>query len=283
MARKMIINADDFGLCEGVNKAVADAHSKGVLTSATIMANTPGADKAAAIAGQMPSLGVGIHLNLTEGRPISSDPQVEPLVDEDGKFKYSVYKLAAKSALSKRLLGAIEIELTAQIETIINKGIKPTHLDSHKHFHCFWPIYKIVCSLADGFGIGAIRWPWEPATVCDGDWPKVGFGDRMRALLLRQMTLNCQKIDSRFIKNDIFFGAAHTGKIDDKFWAEIGKTQFAGVAEVMTHPGYAEGLGNTRLVGQRETELKWLCEPRTKEILNDAGIELVHYGNIDGK
>lgn len=283
MQRKMIINADDFGLCEGVNKAVADAHTNGVLTSATLMANTPGVDKAVAIAGQMPSMGVGIHLNLTEGRPISSDPLAEPLVDEAGEFKYSVYKLAAKSLVSKRLLSAIEIELAAQIEAIINKGIKPTHLDSHKHFHCFGPIYKIVCSLAEGFGIKAIRWPWEPATVCGGDWPRVGLGDRMRAFLLRRMTLNCQKIDSRFIKNDIFFGAAHTGKIDGEFWEEIGKTQFAGVAEVMTHPGYAEGLGNTRLVGQRETELKWLCEPMTKEILHEAGIELIHYGQIDGK
>lgn len=283
MTAKMIINADDFGLCEGVNKAVADAHSRGVLTSATLMANMPGTDKAIAIVEKTPSLGVGVHLNLTEGKPISSDCKVEPLVDKDGKFKYSVYKLAAKSAVSKRLQSAIEIELAAQIEAIINKGLKPTHLDSHKHFHCFGPIYKIVCLLAGRFGIGAIRWPWEPATVCDGDWPKVGFGDRMRALLLRQMTLSCQKIDGRFIKNDIFFGAAHTGKIDDKFWAEIGRTQFTGVAEVMTHPGYPEGLGNTRLVGQRETELKWLCEPMTKEILREAGIELIHYGQIDGK
>jgi hopanoid biosynthesis associated protein HpnK len=283
MARKMIINADDFGLCEGVNKAVTEAHRNGVLTSATIMANMPGTDKAIAIAEKMPSLGVGIHLNLTEGRPVSSDRRVEPLVDEAGDFKYSAYKLAAKSFVNKEIFKALEIELAAQIKSIIDKGIKPTHLDSHKHFHCFGPIYKIVCSLAERFGIGAVRWPWEPATVCDGDWPKVGFGDRMRALLLRQMTLNCQKIDSRFIKNDIFFGAAHTGKIDDKFWEEIGKTQFAGVAEVMTHPGYAEGLVNTRLVGQREIELKWLCEPRTKEILSEAGIKLVHYGNIDGK
>ncbi len=283
MTRQMIINADDFGLCEGVNKAVAQAHSKGVLTSATLMANTPATDKAIAIAEQMPSLGVGIHLNLTEGRPISSDPLVEPLINEKGEFKYSVYKLAAKSAMSERLLSAIEMELTAQIEAIINKGIKPTHLDSHKHFHCFGPIYKIVCSLAEGFGIGAIRWPWEPATVCSGDWPRVGTAARIRALLLRQMTLNCQKADSRFIKNNIFFGAAHTGRIDGAFWEEMGRTQFAGTAEVMTHPGYAQGLENTRLVGQREAELKWLCEPKTKEILSGAGIELIHYGQIDGK
>ncbi len=285
----MIINADDFGLCEGVNKAVAEAHNNGVLTSATIMANMPGLDEAVEIAKSTPRLGVGVHLNLTEGpslsldydaagRLISSNSEVMALVGDDGKFKYSAYTLAAKYFFDRRLCKAIEIELAAQIEAVIDKGIKPTHLDSHKHFHCFGPIYKIVCSLAERFGIEAIRWPWEPATVCYGDWPKVGFGDRMRAFLLRQMTLKCQKIDSRFIKNDIFFGVAHTGRIDDKFWDEIAKTQFTGVAEVMTHPGYNQGLGKTRLVKERQVELKWLCEPMTRQLLSEAGIELVHYG-----
>jgi hopanoid biosynthesis associated protein HpnK len=292
MTARMIINADDFGLCEGVNKAVAEAHNNGVLTSATIMANMPGLDEAVEMAKKTPRLGVGVHLNLTEGRPISSDRQVEALVGDGGEFKYSAYTLAAKYFFDRRLCKAIEIELAAQIEVVIGKGIKPTHLDSHKHFHCFGPIYKIVCSLAERFGIGAVRWPWEPATVCYGDWPRVGFGDRMRVFLLRQMTLNCQKIDSRlaslrgrsgFIKNDIFFGVAHTGRIDDKFWDEIAKTQFTGVAEVMTHPGYTEGLARTRLVKERQVELKWLCEPTTKQLLSEAGIELVHYGQIDGK
>ncbi len=283
MTARMIINADDFGLCEGVNKAVFEAHTRGVLTSATIMANMPAVDEAIAIAKKTPSLGVGVHLNATEGSPISAGREVRAIVGEDGKFKYSAYTLAMGSLVNKGVLEALEIELAAQIKSIIDKGIKPTHLDSHKHFHCFGPIYRIVCSLAERFDIRAIRWPWEPATVCYGDWPKVGFVDKMRAILLRQMAMRCRKIDSRFIRNDIFFGVLHTGRIDDKFWAEIGKTQFEGVAEVMTHPGYTQGLANTRLVKEREVELKWLCEPTTKQILREAGIELVHYGKLNGK
>jgi chitin disaccharide deacetylase len=283
-AKMMIINADDFGLCEGVNRAVYEAHTRGVLTSTTIMANMPAVDEAIAIARKTPSLGVGVHLNATEGKPISSNQQVKAIVCENGEFKYSAYMLAVKSLVDKGVLKALEIELAAQIESIIDKGIVPTHLDSHKHFHCFGPIHRIVCSLAKRFGIRAIRWPWEPATVGYGDWPRAGgFSDKMRAMLLRYLTLNCQKIDSRFIKNDIFFGVLHTGRIDDKFWAEIGKTQFEGVAEVMTHPGYTQGLTHTRLVKEREVELKWLCDASTKKILGEAGIELVHYGQIDGK
>ena len=187
MTARMIINADDFGLCEGVNKAVFEAHTRGVLTSATIMANMPAVDEAIAIAKKTPSLGVGVHLNATEGSPISAGREVRAIVGEDGKFKYSAYTLAMGSLVNKGVLEALEIELAAQIKSIIDKGIKPTHLDSHKHFHCFGPIYRIVCSLAERFDIRAIRWPWEPATVCYGDWPKVGFVDKMRAILLRQI------------------------------------------------------------------------------------------------
>ena len=281
MIRKLIINADDFGLCKGVNKAVIEAHTTGVLTSATIMANMPESDEAIAIAKKTPTLGVGVHLNVIDGKPLSSDSIVKLLLDDNGEFKYSAYKLAFKSLLSKKILRAIEVELAAQISSIINRGVKPTHLDSHKHFHCFPPVYRIVCSLAAEFGIGAVRWPWEPATVCLSDWPPVESGDKARAFLARQLALECQKRDNRFIKNDIFFGIAHTGRIDDKFWSELGKTQFIGTAEVMTHPGYTEGLIKTRLVEQRKVELKWLCDPSTKQVIADAGLKLVHYGNID--
>jgi hopanoid biosynthesis associated protein HpnK len=282
MASKLIINADDFGLCRGVNKAVAEAHTTGVLTSTTIMANMPAVDEAIELAKSNPSLGVGIHLNVIDGKPLSSDSNVEPLIGDSGEFKYSASKLALKTLLCKKTRKAIETELAAQIASIIDKGIKPTHLDSHKHFHCLAPVYRIVCSLAGDFGITAIRWPWEPATVCGNNWPRVGPKDKIRAFLVRQMALNAQKQDNRFIKNDIFFGLAHTGRIDDNFWAEIARTQFAGTAEVMTHPGYADGLGKTRLVEQRLIELKCLCAPATKDLLEQAGIQLVHYGNIDG-
>jgi len=281
MPAKLIINADDFGLCNGVNRAVIEAATSGVLTSATIMANMPASDEAIELAKKTPTLGVGVHLNVADGKPLSSDTAVQPLLDDSGEFKYSAYKLAFKSLMSKKFLKAVEVEFAAQIASILDRGIKPTHLDSHKHFHCFPPVYRIVCSLAADFGIAAIRWPWEPATVCFGDWPKVDFMDKMRAFLARQMALSCQKLDRRFIKNDICFGIAHTGRIDDAFWSEIGRTQFVGVAEVMTHPGYPEGLGKTRLVEQRKVELKWLCAPSTKQILADAGLKLVHYGNID--
>lgn len=280
MSRKIIINADDFGLCRGVNNAVAEAHSAGVLTSATIMANMAGVDEAIEMAKKMPALGVGVHLNVVAGKPLSTDPVVKILTDANGDFRYSVVKLAIAAVVSKKIRIAIEAELSAQISSLISKGLTPTHLDSHKHFHCLPAVWPIVCRLAEKLNVSAIRWPYEPATLCGGDWPRVELKDKARALLVRQMALKCQGIDARFIKTDIFFGLAHTGRINDNFWAELSQTQFAGIAEVMTHPGYPEGLGKTRLVEQRQAELNWLCAASTKKALADAGIELINYKNI---
>lgn len=280
MTRKMIINADDFGLCEGVNRAVFEAHSCGVLTSATIMAGMPGFDEAVEMSKMLPNLGVGVHLNLTEGLPVSNDKKVRILLGRDGTFKYTPSKLAFKVFLDKTILESLEIELSAQIEKVLKSGIKPTHLDSHKHFHCFGQIYKVICRLAEKYKINAIRWPWEPPTVCSHYWPKLEPKDKFRAFVVRNMANHCRNIDSRFIKTDIFFGLAHTGRIDNNFWSELAAVQYSGTAEVMTHPGYPDGLVNTRLVRERQIELRWLCQA-TKQLLADANISLVHYGNID--
>ena len=183
---------------------------------------------------------------------------------------------------SRKTKEAIEIELAEQIQWIIDNGITPTHLDSHKHLHCFSSIYPIVCRLAKRFGIGAIRWPFEPATICSADWPATSAKDRRRAFIVRTMAKWNKQQTVRFIKTDMFLGLAHTGRIDGQFWAEVGRTQLAGVVEIMTHPGYTDGLSSdkTRLLQQRQTELQWLCSEETKKLMSDAGYELIHYGQI---
>jgi chitin disaccharide deacetylase len=282
MTAKIIINADDFGFCTSINRAVTEAHTNGILTSTTLMTNMPAAEEAAKIAKGLPSLGVGVHLNLLEGKALSDNKKVKVLLNPDSQFKYSTTKLALKSMLNNKIKEAIEIELAEQIQWLIDNGITPTHLDSHKHFHCFSSIYPIVCQLAKRFGIAAIRWPFEPATVCSADWPDTTAKDRRRAFIVRTMAKWNRRQTDRYVKTDFFLGLAHTGRIDEKFWAEVARTQLAGVVEIMTHPGYTDGLDpdKTRLVQQRQTELKWLCSEDIKKYLSDAGCKLIHYGQL---
>jgi len=281
MAKRLIINADDFGLCPGVNRAVVEAHNRGVLTSATLMAAAPAADEAVEIARQTPTLGVGVHLNLLEGRPVLQPDQILPLLNARGEFALSASKLALTSLLSKRLRNTVETELAAQIEWVLARRIKPTHLDSHKHIHAFATIWPIVCRLARRFDISVVRWPWEPPWTANAA-PATDKSDRKRARIVRTMANICRRIDATFIKNQCLFGVAHTGKIDGEFWSMLTGNMPDGPAEVMTHPGYAEGLDptKTRLVAQRLVELEAMCSDRTQKIIKDADIELTHYGKL---
>jgi len=244
MDRRVIINADDFGLCDGVNKAVAQAHTDGVLTSATIMANMPAADEAVKIAKKLPNLGIGVHLNLTEGRPLSKDTCIDRLLDTDGQFASSLFKLSLFSLAGHKIREAIRAELAAQIQWVIDNGLKPTHLDSHKHIHTFPQLFSIVCQLAGRFQIPAIRWPFEPKELSRIPWPLTGADGRKRAQKIRIM-------------------------------ARINR-------EVMTHPGFIDGLdpGKTRLLHQRKVELEALCSRKTKRYFEEAGVKLVHYGKL---
>jgi hopanoid biosynthesis associated protein HpnK len=282
MDRRIIINADDFGLCEGVNQAVAQAHSDGVLTSATIMTNMPYAGEAAEIAKEMPALGVGVHLNLTEGSPISKETCLDCLLDADGQFTCSLIKLSLLSLAGHKVREAIRTELAAQIQWVIDRGLKPTHLDSHKHIHAFPALFSVICQLAGQFGIRAVRWPFEPKELSRIPWPLTSEDGRVRAQKVRFMARINRLQNRDFLKNDTLLGIAHTGKIDANFFKAVALYNSAKTAEVMTHPGFVDGLDpeKTRLIHQRKVELDALCSEKTRQYFEDAGIELVNYGQL---
>jgi len=291
MERKIIINADDFGLCDGVNRAVVQAHTQGILTSTTIMANMPAAPQAIELARQLPTLGVGVHLNLSEGKPVSKDPCVNCLLDTDGQFAYSPLILSILSVAKRKIRNAIATELAAQIQWVINNDLKPTHLDSHKHIHNFPAIFPIVCELAKNFRIAAIRWPFEPKEVSHkpwppnvsvGGWPPPGEEGRRRAGIIRIMANINRRQNPAFFKTQAVLGIAHTGRINVDFLKAAIINSRAETTEIITHPGFIDGLDptKTRLVQQRKMELDALCDKEIRQYFKDAAVKLIHYGQI---
>jgi predicted glycoside hydrolase/deacetylase ChbG (UPF0249 family) len=282
MERRLIINADDFGLCESVNKGIVEAHTKGVLTSTTIMANMPAAQQAVDLAKNLPTLGVGVHLNLTAGKPLCQDNIVKSILDSQGHFALSPGKLALASLITGKVRTAIETELASQIQWLIDKGIKPTHLDSHKHIHSFPTIFPIVCRLAKRFGVSAIRYAFEPKQVSQLPWPVTDRESRKRASLVRTMAKINRWQNPAFFKTDALLGVNHVGKINTVFMQAVSLYNTASTAELMTHPGYTYDLDatRTRLVKQREVELEALCSEKTKQYFKNAGIKFVHYGQL---
>jgi chitin disaccharide deacetylase len=282
MEHRLIINADDFGLCESVNKGIVETHTKGVLTSATIMTNMPAAEQAVELAKKFPTLGLGVHLNLTAGKPISQDNTVKFILDSQRHFALSPGKLALAALITGKVRTAIETELASQIQWLIDKGIKPTHLDSHKHFHAFPSIFPIVCRLAKRFGISAIRYTFEPKQVSQSPWPITNRENRKKASLVRTMSKINRLQNSAFFKTDALLGVAHVGTINAAFLRAVSLYNPAVTAELMTHPGYVYDLdaGKTRLFKQREVELEALCSEKTKQSFKNASIKLVHYGQL---
>ncbi len=283
MDRQVIINADDFGLCSGVNQAVAQAHTNGVLTSATIMANMPAAAEAVKIAKKLPDLGVGVHLNLFEGKALSEDKGIECLLNADGGFAFSPGKLSLLSVCRPKFRNAIRTELSAQIQWVIDNGIKPTHLDSHKHIHSFPPIFPIVCELARRFEIAAIRFTFEPKNISAMPWPLSSEVGRKNAKTVRIMAKINRIQNSDFLKTDVLLGVTHIGKIDVNFFKAVALYNSAAITEVMTHPGLEDGLDPEKatLLHQRKGEFQALCSERTKQYFKDGRVKLVHYGTLE--
>ncbi|MCU1253294.1 MAG: hypothetical protein JWQ49_6323 [Edaphobacter sp.] len=154
-SRKIIVNADDFGISAEVNQAIVEAFNKNLISSTTLMTNMPGCDEACELAHRHRLQGkVGVHLNLTSGYPLSAPIRRCPrFCDENGMFRHR----QTHFRLSKDETLAVEAEMAAQIQACLDRGLTPTHLDSHHHVHTEWAIGAATITVARQYGIKAIR------------------------------------------------------------------------------------------------------------------------------
>ncbi len=155
-AARIVINADDLGRTERVNSAILESFERSMITSASIMANMSAFDQAVSMIGGAEFKDrVGVHLNLTEGFSLSEPiRQSRTFCDSSGQFRSRGKNLWFLSRSDAR---AIEAEFAAQIDMVVSAGIRPSHLDSHQHFHTQWPVGPIVIRLARRYAVPAIR------------------------------------------------------------------------------------------------------------------------------
>ena len=155
---KLIFNADDFGISQGVNEAIFKAHTQGILNSTSIMITLKYVPQALELAKQMPDLNIGLHANLTNESSVLKQNEIPLLVDENGKFKHGFVNLACLSLLHPtELKNQAKKEIKAQIEKALSCGIKLTHLDSHRHIHMIPAIFKACMELAEEYNIPRLR------------------------------------------------------------------------------------------------------------------------------
>ena len=289
--KRLVVNADDFGLTESTNRGILEAHRRGIVTSTTLLANGAAFDSAVALARESPELGVGVHLNLTDGRPVSDATTVPTLVDSRGQFFAGPVELARRMLAGKLSAAEVERELGAQIEKVQRAGIAVTHLDGHKHVHALPGIFPIVVRLTRRYGVGRIRPAVERALGLAGLLRRHAGAAPMivkQYVQARALTLLVMDWRDRLQQNGIaspmyLYGITQTGFLDAAELETILWNLPEGTSELICHPGYADGAlreTGTRLVAQRERELEALTRSETRKLIAALGIQLIDYRGV---
>jgi hopanoid biosynthesis associated protein HpnK len=289
--KNLIVNADDLGWTDGVNQGIAEAHRNGIVTSTSLLANGAAFASGVELARSTPGLGVGVHLNLSDGEPIAPRELVATLLNDEGEFAGGPEALLLRIAKREVTVREAEQEWEAQIERVKEAGIQPTHLDGHKHVHMLPGLFEVALRLAKRYGIGAIRVAHETsslrAALSAGDELHASVvlkqGVQARGLKLLARDAREQAERAGISMSDYFCGIAQTGEMTKEGVARLLRSLPEGTTELMTHPGYADqDLQNsaTRLQGSRQTELSILTDVEIRNLVASQGIRLIDYGFV---
>ena len=267
-SRRLVINADDFGLSAGVNRGILEAHRAGTVGSASLLVNTPGFADAVEAARAAPGLDVGLHLNLTTGSPVAAGGGFHPLSH--------LVALALAGRIDAR---AVAAECAAQIERLRATGLRITHLDGHEHVHVLPGIWRPVVETARRAGIAVVRVPLEPPASMA--WrPLAAFA---QGLLAAAHRVAARGGPAPLRRVDHFRGFALTGRRDfqERLLALLDRLE-SGVTELMVHPGHPDDelKGWVRYGAGRERELAGLTSAAVRARLARGDIALVGFGEL---
>jgi predicted glycoside hydrolase/deacetylase ChbG (UPF0249 family) len=266
-----VVNADDFGFTRDVNAGIVEAHRGGVLTAASIMANGAAFEDAVTLALENPGLDIGCHLVLTQGESVARPGTRLP---------------ATLGALLRALgLGRVPVydELAAQVVRILAAGLRPSHLDTHKHTHVLPTVLAAVARISQEFGIPWVRRPFDfPMRAGSAATPpSVWITSRLLGIPRKRFDAVLAAHGCR--TTDHFAGFRLTGRLRTaELGALIGQLP-AGTVEFMCHPGHCGAelrAAATRLKESREAELRALTAVETREALDRAGVRLATYREL---
>ena len=287
--RRLIVNADDFGLTLGVNEAAVELNRARALTSATLMATGGAFDEAVSAAKRLPFLGVGCHVVLVDGTPILPADKIPSLIDpidlsapvapKAARFRPKLTSFVADLLRGRIKDSEIEAAAIAQIRKLKEAGIAVTHLDTHKHTHMFPRVLRPLLRAALACGVKAIRNPFEP------DWSlkvtaNAGHVRKMQVRLLRSQRATFMQEVARagLATTDGALGVLATGTLDAQTIRNLLAAMPDGTWELVCHPGYNDAAlqqERTRLLASREVERTALLET-----IPSADLDHIHFGQL---
>jgi chitin disaccharide deacetylase len=292
--RRLIVNADDFGMTRGINRAIAEAATIGIVTSTTLMATARAVGDAVTLTSILDArVSIGCHVILLDGSPVLPPDMVPSLLQskasgEDNEFRIKLNAFARAAMLNKIDPVEIEAEASAQMQCLQDSGINLSHFDCHKHAHMFPSVLRPLLRAARDQRVAAVRNPFGrlfplPVGRILGN-PKMWR--RVAELgALRSFAGNFKReVENHGLRTpDGSLGVLHTGTLDLESFLLIVDTLPEGTWEFVCHPGYNDAELDhvrTRLRQSRETELAVLTSPEARSALDRRGIELISYREL---
>jgi hopanoid biosynthesis associated protein HpnK len=270
--RRLIVNADDFGLSAAVNEAVVRAHRDGILTSASLMVNEPGFDEAVRLARENPRLGVGLHLTLLMGHSALPQPQIPGLVNERGEFSNRPARAGMDYFFKRRLRAQLRAEILAQFARFHSTGLPLDHVNGHLHMHLHPVIFAILMEEAAGLGIRHVRFTRDclarSRRMSRGHW----LYRLSHAAIYEWLSSRAREpLRRRGIKHaQITFGLLQNARVNEDYVLKLLPDLPPGDSELYSHPS----LDNFK------PEFDALVSPRVKESVTRLGIELIRYRDL---
>ncbi|MGI6365285.1 MAG: chitin disaccharide deacetylase [Bacillota bacterium] len=253
---RLIVNGDDFGYSPGQNYGIVEAYQKGILRSTSLMAGGMAAAQALELARANPGLGVGVHLVLDHGRPLSPPQAVPSLVAEDGTFRRPAFEGPLDLSPAE-----VEQEWRAQILWVLDRGVQPTHLDGHHHFHLHPQLFPVTCRLAGEFDLPIRTLPFR--------WADGGPFAELAKLRHPDVSL----VD--------FYGPGVEEGFFTNFFAAYPQLRDKTV-EVMCHPAYLDDylLEASSYTLPRVRELQVLKSSAVAQWVRENDVQLINYREL---
>ena len=271
MTKKLIINADDYGISTEVNDAIENLVMTGDLADVSVLANGWSYESAAAFLRSQPRISVGVHVNVVEGIALSPSNKIEVLMGVHGQF-VTLRQIFWRWLMSPlAVVRAVETEWRAQIELMLRDGLVITHADSHQHVHAFPPFWRILTRLCVEYGIPALRFPREQNTI----------GTRRAAALALGRSATIADMLSRrrsLTTSDHFLGFKRTGGYGETEMAIDLKELKEGVTEMIVHPSLYDGVPYPKMNG--EIEFRALQSAGLRNEIESQGVERVTWRDV---
>ncbi len=271
--KQLIVTADDFGAATAVNEAVEQAHSQGVLTAASLMVTGNAAADAVERARRLPSLGVGLHLVLVEGRPVSPPELVPDLVDRRGLFRTGMARMGADIFFRPGVRRQVALEIEAQFRAFSATGLPLDHVNAHKHFHLHPTIAAMILRIGKRFGLKAARVPAEPRAVLTGiepgapsivEWIVAPWAAALRGRFRR----------AGVRAPDQVFGLRWSGAMTAGRLGGLIANLPPGLSEIYLHPATDDGFDGHAPGYRYRDELAALVDPAVESAVREHGVML---------